>query len=66
MLNSQVTPMGDPMTQTSIRTRLANAVESAGVADAEGVLDGEGDDVPMCAAIRLADACGMSMAELFL
>jgi hypothetical protein len=63
MLNSHVTPMGDTMTQTSIRERLAAAAKSAGVEDAEGVLNHE--DVPVCGAIRLADACGMTMEELF-
>jgi hypothetical protein len=64
MLNSHVTPMGDTMTQASIRERLAAAAEAAGVVDAEGVLN-SGDDVPVCGAIRLADACGMGMTELF-
>jgi hypothetical protein len=48
-----------------IHARLAAAVKSTGAPDPEGVLEHSDDTMPLCAAIRLADRCGVTMRELF-
>jgi hypothetical protein len=48
-----------------IHARLAAAVEATGTPDPEGVLEHPDDTMPLCAAIRLADMCGVAMRELF-
>lgn len=48
-----------------IHARLAAAVEATGTPDPLGVLEHSDDTMPLCAAIRLADECELSMTDLF-
>jgi hypothetical protein len=53
------------MGKGDIHAKLSAAVEATGAPDPQGVLEHSDDTMPVCAAIRLADACGVSMKELF-
>lgn len=52
------------MTHGTIQSRLTAEVDRAGIADVTGVLSHDDETMPLCDALRLADACGMDTAEL--
>ncbi|WP_165789148.1 hypothetical protein [Cryobacterium zongtaii] len=52
------------MKQGTIKSRLATAARETGTPDVAGVLLHEDETMPLCDALRLADLCGMSTAEL--
>lgn len=53
------------MTISTIHSRLAAAVAYAGIEDTAGVLEHDAESMPLADAVRLADACGMPIGDLF-
>lgn len=53
------------MKQGTIKSRLALAVREVGATDVAGVLLHDDETMPLCDALRLADLCGITTAELF-
>lgn len=52
------------MTHGTIRSRLAAAAARAGVPDLAGVLAHDDETLPLCDALRLAEACGLDTGDL--